>query len=131
MHSMWASYVNLLVKTGPSQLQSSGKAHPSHLHKQSSSHQPAHGWSTVALTHRMSCLQMSIPQVKSMYQSSAHINQPCAPGSVSASCHLMHLVSVVVKRVQIGHDQGSDGGVLPGQRCPCLCLPFHGQHHLL
>ena len=40
----------------------------------------------------MSCLQMSIPQVKSLYQSSAHINQPCAPGSVSASCHLSHLV---------------------------------------
>ena len=28
---------------------------------------------------------MSIPQVKSLYESSAHINQPCAPGSVSAN----------------------------------------------
>ena len=38
------------------------------------------------------CVQISIAQVKSLYQSSAHISQPCAKGSVSASlpnvgCH--------------------------------------------
>ena len=35
---------------------------------------------------KVSChMQISIPQVKSLYQSSAHISQPCAPGSVSHS----------------------------------------------
>ena len=38
------------------------------------------------------CVQISIAQVKSLYQSSAHISQPCAKGSVSArlpatGCH--------------------------------------------
>ena len=27
-------------------------------------------------------VQISVPQVKSLYEASAHINQPCAPGSV-------------------------------------------------
>ena len=42
--------------------------------------------------HKFLCVQISIAQVKSLYQSSAHISQPCAKNSVSASlpvigCH--------------------------------------------
>ena len=37
--------------------------------------------------HDASAMQMSIPQVKSMYESSAHIDQPCANGTVRASLY--------------------------------------------
>ena len=82
---------------------------------------------------------MSIPQVKSLYQSSAHINQPCASGSVStgiphssAHRHCMHFiclhtwVGVERARMHVLHlvcrlpKEGNDNGsILP---VPALLL---------
>jgi len=60
------------------------------------------------------CAQISIPQVKSLYKSSAHIKQPCAGGSVRSSALTQCPVPVL-----------ADHPLFPGQGSMShVCLPI-------